>query len=180
VTLPLLASIRYPLTPPPRPLSLRHPSPHKRADLYPQVGPLDTGGGARCFGHSVQPPLPVPLSPAMAKRCEPYSSGLRGRVAAHLPPNPGRRSRVTVVTRSLALGYPRWPLQGQKPLSVQYCSIPCVQPKRCGTRSDKRERGQVSGVPLLYSPILGRRIPFKPSEMTHAISRLISSPRKGG
>src|SRR6266480_3402843 len=28
--------------------------------------------------------------------------------------NPGWRSRVTAVTRSLALGYPLWPLQGKK------------------------------------------------------------------
>jgi hypothetical protein len=68
-------------------------------------------------------------------------AALRGRGAAHLLPNPGRRSRVTAVTRSLALGYHRWPLQGQKPLSLLHCSLPCVQPKRCGTRSALRQAG---------------------------------------
>jgi hypothetical protein len=51
----------------------------------------------------------------------------------------GRRSRVHAGTRSLALGYTRWPLQGQKPLSVQYCSIPGVQ--RLMGKSQPARRG---------------------------------------
>jgi hypothetical protein len=41
-----------------------------------------------------------------------------------LPLDPGRRSRVTAVTRSLALGYFIGPLQGQNPLPVWHYNTP--------------------------------------------------------
>jgi hypothetical protein len=108
------------------------------------------GPGSGCWTQGVAPdvsgtrfnPHSVPLSPAMAKRCEPGRSGLRGRGAAHLLPNPGRRSRVTTVPKSRC-----------------GCSIAASPVSSQNDVGTIRQTGEdQSGVASLYSPILVTRI----------------------
>ena len=62
---------------------------------------------------------------------------------------------MTAVTRFLALGYPRWPLQGQKAAVRAVLQHPlCPAKKMWDTITANGARGQVSGVASLYSPIL--------------------------
>jgi hypothetical protein len=72
----------------------------------------------------MSPLLPTPLSPRSDRVSDCHCQSVGERGCLLFASDPGRRSRVTAVTRSLALGYFMWPLQGHRPLSVRHSNTP--------------------------------------------------------